>query len=300
MPPHPPSVTSPPLPHSRADQYDLCWDQQLNLAYVGAVPHGGIEQVRTHWLLELVTARWVTGGSRLGVAGQSPLCRGGTRGCVHHGGQWGASQVAALRSHTRPGKVSSREGTSRPRLPGAMSAGAASGSDTAGFLLEATVEALVGPGSCQCTGTLCCLLGQAVRGCCPRAGRGCAGLAAVGPARPGQAQAPGVRDTWVCAEGLEETQRPLHSGRSCQLSPGGVGTAGVKGPGSFRHRGGPLTALGPLFEYDGDTACQTGSRGPMDSPHRRPAPHCGGVCFNGSLGPPGRRRDIQPWETPPG
>ncbi|XP_062964500.1 alpha-L-iduronidase isoform X2 [Cynocephalus volans] len=47
----------PPLPHSQADQYDLSWDQQLNLAYVGAVPHGGIEQVRTHWLLDLVTAR---------------------------------------------------------------------------------------------------------------------------------------------------------------------------------------------------------------------------------------------------
>ncbi|VFV31300.1 idua_canfa ame: full=alpha-l-iduronidase flags: [Lynx pardinus] len=47
----------PPLPHSQADQYDLSWDQQLNMAYVGAVPHGGIEQVRTHWLLELITAR---------------------------------------------------------------------------------------------------------------------------------------------------------------------------------------------------------------------------------------------------
>ncbi|XP_030741285.1 alpha-L-iduronidase isoform X1 [Echinops telfairi] len=47
----------PPLPHDQADQYDLSWDQQLNLAYVGAVPHGGIEQVRTHWLLDLVTAR---------------------------------------------------------------------------------------------------------------------------------------------------------------------------------------------------------------------------------------------------
>ncbi|KAM4854679.1 alpha-L-iduronidase isoform 2-T2 [Thomomys bottae] len=47
----------PPLPHDQADQYDLGWDQQLNLAYVGAVPHGGIEQVRTHWLLDLVTAR---------------------------------------------------------------------------------------------------------------------------------------------------------------------------------------------------------------------------------------------------
>ncbi|XP_075400682.1 alpha-L-iduronidase [Tenrec ecaudatus] len=51
----------PPLPHDRADQYDLSWDQQLNLAYVGAVPHGGIEQVRTHWLLDLVTARGTAG-----------------------------------------------------------------------------------------------------------------------------------------------------------------------------------------------------------------------------------------------
>ncbi|XP_014388968.1 PREDICTED: alpha-L-iduronidase isoform X3 [Myotis brandtii] len=56
MLPRPCSVPSPPLPHSRADQFDLSWDQQLNLAYVGAVPHGGIEQVRTHWLLELVSA----------------------------------------------------------------------------------------------------------------------------------------------------------------------------------------------------------------------------------------------------
>ncbi|XP_066090012.1 alpha-L-iduronidase isoform X1 [Saccopteryx bilineata] len=51
----------PPLPHSQADQYDLSWDQQLNLAYVGAVPHGGIKQVRTHWLLDLVTARRLAG-----------------------------------------------------------------------------------------------------------------------------------------------------------------------------------------------------------------------------------------------
>ncbi|XP_057562072.1 alpha-L-iduronidase isoform X3 [Hippopotamus amphibius kiboko] len=51
----------PPLPHSQADRYDLSWDQQLNLAYVGAVPHGGIEQVRTHWLLDLITARGSAG-----------------------------------------------------------------------------------------------------------------------------------------------------------------------------------------------------------------------------------------------
>ncbi|XP_074850655.1 alpha-L-iduronidase isoform X2 [Carettochelys insculpta] len=51
----------PPLPHSRADLFDLSKDQQLNLAYVSSVPHGGIEQVRIHWLLELITVR-VTNG----------------------------------------------------------------------------------------------------------------------------------------------------------------------------------------------------------------------------------------------
>ncbi|XP_023556179.1 alpha-L-iduronidase isoform X2 [Octodon degus] len=51
----------PPLPHEQADRYDLSWDQQLNLAYVGAVPHGGIQQVRTHWLLDLITARGAAG-----------------------------------------------------------------------------------------------------------------------------------------------------------------------------------------------------------------------------------------------
>uniref|UniRef100_A0A3B3YW69 Alpha-L-iduronidase n=1 Tax=Poecilia mexicana TaxID=48701 RepID=A0A3B3YW69_9TELE len=45
----------PPLPHTQADQFDLSTDQQLNLAYVGSVPHGGIQQVRIHWMLELVT-----------------------------------------------------------------------------------------------------------------------------------------------------------------------------------------------------------------------------------------------------
>ncbi|XP_060044388.1 alpha-L-iduronidase isoform X2 [Erinaceus europaeus] len=47
----------PPLPHNQADRFVLSWDQQLNMAYLGAVPHGGIQQVRTHWLLELVKAR---------------------------------------------------------------------------------------------------------------------------------------------------------------------------------------------------------------------------------------------------
>ncbi|KAM9393941.1 alpha-L-iduronidase [Pholidichthys leucotaenia] len=47
----------PPLPHTEADKFDLSTDQQLNLAYVGSVPHGGIQQVRIHWMLELVTAQ---------------------------------------------------------------------------------------------------------------------------------------------------------------------------------------------------------------------------------------------------
>lgn len=48
---------SPPLPHSRADLFDLSKDQEMNLAYISSVPHGGIEQVRIHWLLELVALR---------------------------------------------------------------------------------------------------------------------------------------------------------------------------------------------------------------------------------------------------
>nr|XP_046242525.1 alpha-L-iduronidase [Scatophagus argus] len=51
----------PPLPHTQSHQFDLSTDQQLNLAYVGSVPHGGIQQVRIHWMLELVSAR-DTGG----------------------------------------------------------------------------------------------------------------------------------------------------------------------------------------------------------------------------------------------
>nr|XP_032806614.1 alpha-L-iduronidase isoform X1 [Petromyzon marinus]XP_032806615.1 alpha-L-iduronidase isoform X1 [Petromyzon marinus] len=47
----------PPLPHNQADKFMLSPDERLNMAYVGAVPHGGIRQVRVHWLLELVTAR---------------------------------------------------------------------------------------------------------------------------------------------------------------------------------------------------------------------------------------------------
>ncbi|TWW60897.1 Alpha-L-iduronidase [Takifugu flavidus] len=46
---------------NRAHQFDLSVDQQLNLAYVGSVPHGGIQQIRIHWLLELVSAQEIAG-----------------------------------------------------------------------------------------------------------------------------------------------------------------------------------------------------------------------------------------------
>ncbi|XP_054842405.1 alpha-L-iduronidase isoform X2 [Eublepharis macularius] len=52
----------PPLPHSRADLFDLSKDQSINLAYISSVPHNGIEQVRIHWLLELIRVR-VTNGT---------------------------------------------------------------------------------------------------------------------------------------------------------------------------------------------------------------------------------------------
>ncbi|XP_077418309.1 alpha-L-iduronidase isoform X1 [Vanacampus margaritifer] len=51
----------PPLPHTQAHHFDLSVDQQQNLAYVGSVPHGGIQQVRIHWMMELVSAQDVGG-----------------------------------------------------------------------------------------------------------------------------------------------------------------------------------------------------------------------------------------------
>ncbi|XP_027692298.1 alpha-L-iduronidase isoform X6 [Vombatus ursinus] len=54
----------PPLPHEKSDLYDLSQDQQLNLAYIASIPHGGIEQVRTHWLLDLITASVTDGDLR--------------------------------------------------------------------------------------------------------------------------------------------------------------------------------------------------------------------------------------------
>lgn len=155
MPPHPPSVTSPPLPHNQADQYDLSWDQQLNLAYVGAVPHGGIEQVRTHWLLELITARWVTEAeavwARLGrahcVEVELGLCP--PRGAV--GCKPGGSSEEP--SPSQQSVLWGGDVTSHPGLPGTVGAGATPGSGTVGFLLP--------PWLCgwaqlrKCAGALC-------------------------------------------------------------------------------------------------------------------------------------------------
>ncbi|XP_072528084.1 alpha-L-iduronidase [Salminus brasiliensis] len=51
----------PPQPHSDSPHYDLSVDQQLNLALIGSTPHSGLQQVRIHWLLELVSARIING-----------------------------------------------------------------------------------------------------------------------------------------------------------------------------------------------------------------------------------------------
>ncbi|KAI5615229.1 alpha-L-iduronidase [Silurus asotus] len=51
----------PPQPHTSAHLYDLSKDQKLNLALLGSVPHAGLQQVRIHWLLELVSAQIING-----------------------------------------------------------------------------------------------------------------------------------------------------------------------------------------------------------------------------------------------
>uniref|UniRef100_A0A673HTT7 Alpha-L-iduronidase n=1 Tax=Sinocyclocheilus rhinocerous TaxID=307959 RepID=A0A673HTT7_9TELE len=51
----------PPQPHSDAHLYDLSPEQQMNLALIGSVPHRGLQQVRIHWMLELVSARVYSG-----------------------------------------------------------------------------------------------------------------------------------------------------------------------------------------------------------------------------------------------
>ena len=45
----------PPLPHEKASGYDLSEDEKQNILYIGSIPNKGIEQVRIHWLLDLVT-----------------------------------------------------------------------------------------------------------------------------------------------------------------------------------------------------------------------------------------------------
>ncbi|XP_005093685.1 alpha-L-iduronidase [Aplysia californica] len=51
----------PPKPHNDSAKFDLGPDMQQNLAYIGAVPWGGIRQVRVHWLFDLVTVNRITG-----------------------------------------------------------------------------------------------------------------------------------------------------------------------------------------------------------------------------------------------
>ncbi|KAK3104453.1 hypothetical protein FSP39_002381 [Pinctada imbricata] len=50
----------PPLPHQNAYDFDFGNDMKQNLALIGAIAHGGIEQVRIHWLLDLVTVKEIT------------------------------------------------------------------------------------------------------------------------------------------------------------------------------------------------------------------------------------------------
>ncbi|XP_013922766.1 PREDICTED: alpha-L-iduronidase-like [Thamnophis sirtalis] len=51
----------PPLPHRQADLFNLSKDQIINLAYISSVPQNGIEQIRIHWLLELIQAEVING-----------------------------------------------------------------------------------------------------------------------------------------------------------------------------------------------------------------------------------------------
>ncbi|XP_013389365.1 alpha-L-iduronidase [Lingula anatina] len=51
----------PPAPHQDAAAFDLGTDMLHNLAYIAAVPNGGIKQVRVHWLLDLVKVQGVEG-----------------------------------------------------------------------------------------------------------------------------------------------------------------------------------------------------------------------------------------------
>ncbi|CAG2189496.1 IDUA [Mytilus edulis] len=53
----------PPLPHEKAYDYDFGRDMKHNLALIGSVAHGGIKQVRIHWLLDLVSMTTKKDGS---------------------------------------------------------------------------------------------------------------------------------------------------------------------------------------------------------------------------------------------
>ncbi|XP_071792677.1 alpha-L-iduronidase-like isoform X1 [Asterias amurensis] len=44
----------PPLPHQKASSYFLNESEHQNLIFIGSVPNQGIQQVRVHWLLDLV------------------------------------------------------------------------------------------------------------------------------------------------------------------------------------------------------------------------------------------------------
>ena len=52
-----PLLYSPPLPHEKFSDYFFADSEIQNLAHIGSVPNNGIEQVRIHWLLDLVTAK---------------------------------------------------------------------------------------------------------------------------------------------------------------------------------------------------------------------------------------------------
>lgn len=55
----------PPLPHQEAYNFDYGRDMKDNLALIGSVAHGGIKQVRIHWLLDLVSVKSVRSDGKL-------------------------------------------------------------------------------------------------------------------------------------------------------------------------------------------------------------------------------------------
>ncbi|KAL5022387.1 hypothetical protein ScPMuIL_001542 [Solemya velum] len=52
----------PPEPHDLAYKFDLSDDMAQNLAYIASVPHRGIQQVRIHWLMNLIIVESFQGG----------------------------------------------------------------------------------------------------------------------------------------------------------------------------------------------------------------------------------------------